>query len=234
MTRLKRFVALFAAGLVGSSAQAGSSLNVVLTVILSSGPCGASVGTDAVSVSCGLAALPALPPVTSLARAGGGAQQAFIGGSFGASAPPFVSIASGGSSGGAAAGIPTGFSPASAPGFSPSSSPSSSPDPSSGAFPGASPGSSPSPSPETSPGFPDGSPADPARRDDSIAERFLQELAGWEGSESGDQRLRRVGVLPAWATGHNQLAVYSSGANLSSWRVVSNDNAQHVELTISW
>lgn len=226
MTRSKRIVALLAAGLVGSSAQAGSSLNVVITVVWSSGPCAASVGSETVSVSCGLASLPALPPVTGLAGAGGGAQQAFIGGSFGAAAPPFVSVSSGGGSGGATAGIPTGSSPGSAPGFAPGSSPSSSP--------GPSPGSSPGTSPSTSPDFPDGSPADPARRDDSIAERFLQELAGWERKESGDRALQQVGVLPGWATGHSPMAVYSNGANLSSWRVVSNDNAQHVELTISW
>lgn len=46
--------------------------------------------------------------------------------------------------------------------------------------------------------------------------------------------MRRVGTLPASVTGHAPLAVYSGGANVSSWRVVSIDNAEHVELTISW
>lgn len=45
---------------------------------------------------------------------------------------------------------------------------------------------------------------------------------------------QRVGVLPASVTGHTALAVYSGGPNVSSWRMVSNDNVEHVELTISW
>lgn len=202
MTWPTRIIALLVAGLLASTAQAGSSLNVVLTVVLSSGPCAASVGTEAVSVSCGLASLPALPAVASLARTGGAAQQAFLGGSSGTSSPPFISISSGGSSVGAATGVPTGVSPGSFPGFSP--------------------------------GSPDGAPADPARKDEPIAERFLQEVAGWDSQALDDQTTRRVGTLPGWATGRNAMAVYSNGANLSSWRVVSNDNAQLVELTISW
>lgn len=45
---------------------------------------------------------------------------------------------------------------------------------------------------------------------------------------------RQVGMLPASATGRGPWVVYSGGANVSSWRMVSSDNAEHIELTISW
>jgi hypothetical protein len=49
-----------------------------------------------------------------------------------------------------------------------------------------------------------------------------------------DHGRQQVAVLPSSVTGRSPLPVFSGGANVSSWRVVSIDNAQHVELTISW
>lgn len=164
MTASTRALAVFAAAFIGASAHAGSSLKVTLTVVLSSGPCAASVETQAVSVSCGaFASLPVLPPATAVA---GAALPTLLGSSFGAYSPPYISS---------------------------------------------------TPGDGTAPPLPQEIPFDPT---------LLQDP---------DQRaLRQVGILPAWATGHSPMAVYSEGANLSSWRVVSNDNARHVELTISW
>lgn len=139
--RFAQAVALVAMPILVGSAQAGSaSLNLIVSVVVSSGVCGTSVTGRAVSVSCGsYASLPLLPPVGGIAPT---RQQAFAGATVGSS-------------------------------------------------------------------------------DDGSA-------------ATGESRLRQVGVLPGWVTGNSPMAVYSGGANLSSWRVVSNDNAQHVELTISW
>ena len=44
---------------------------------------------------------------------------------------------------------------------------------------------------------------------------------------------RQIGELPS-AAGRKAVALYSGGVNISSWRMVSTDNVQHVELTIFW
>ena len=187
MTTSTRALGALAALFIAASAQAGSSLNVVLTVVFSTGACGTAVVDQAVSVSCGaFASLPTLPPVSTVS---GASQQTVLGGTFAPFVPPFI--------GGAA---------------------------------GASAASSPN-------GTPDGLPptGDPARPDDPGSARVPDGDSDPElPSALPDRALRQVGVLPAWATGHSPMALYSSGANVSSWRVVSNDNAQHVELTISW
>jgi hypothetical protein len=80
-----------------------------------------------------------------------------------------------------------------------------------------------------------GSGGEQRQPDTPTAQSPPQPLAwGGEPAAPDAPALRQVGVLPAWATGNSPMAVYSGGANLSSWRVVSNDNAQRVELTISW
>jgi hypothetical protein len=161
-------LALIAASLLAFPAHAGSSVRVVVTVVLSSGPCGASVTNAGVTVSCGsTASLPLLPPVSGLDSAG---QQALLGGALGPVALPFVS----------------------------------------------------------------GTTAERKQPDSPAALNSMQELAvDGESNSSDDSAPRQPGVSLAWAAGDRRTVVYS-GANLSSWRIVSNDNAQHVELTISW
>lgn len=144
-----------AAGAFAPVIHAGSSLNVVLTVTYSSGPCGAAVTRESVSVFCG--------PIPLLAGGAALSGQAALTRIFTHRTPPFL----------AAPGATTGT-------LGPSDA-------------------------RSEPGSPD-----------------------------TEHALRQIGVLPASVTGDTPLAVYSGGANVSSWRVVSIDNAEHVELTISW
>lgn len=162
MTRFIGALALIACSLATPAQAATATLNLVISVVVSSGPCGASVAQDAVNVSCGAyAPLPALPPVMGL---GSASPSAILAGAFGIGALPFA----GGT---------------------------------------------------------------------SVEETQSQATDAQAPSGQavpGDRPAREVAVLPTWATGNNPMALYSTGANLSSWRVVSNDNVQHVELTISW
>lgn len=161
-TRAATFLLALLAGAVAPVAHAASSLNVVVTVAYSSGPCGTAVTRDGVNVFCG--PVPVLAPI---AAGAGLTTQSGLPRIF-ASAPPFL-------------------------GFTGTDVPL----PSAPLGPGTT-----GPAPETSP--------------------------------ESEATFRQVDVLPAFVTGHTPLAVYSGGANVTSWRVVSTDNAEHVELTISW
>lgn len=168
----KRTARVFAAALAGAFAalaHAGSSLNVVVSVVYSSGPCGAAVTREAVNVFCG--PVPGLAPVS---LGGGFNTQPALAGVFTNLAPPLLE-----SSRSEGSGLTAPFSPAI-----------TRPDP-----------------------------------DSEISGPTLPPV---------EHAFRKVGVLPASVTGDTPLAVYSGGANVSSWRVVSIDNAEHVELTISW
>lgn len=168
-TRATRVLSAVLAGAFAAVAHASPSLNVVVTVVYSSGPCGAAVTRESVNVFCG--PIPVLAPV---AVGGGFNSQSALPGVFTSRTPPFM-----GSSRNDGSGLPAPFSPA-----------------------------------ITRPG-----PGD--------------EFSG-PALPHAENPFRKVGVLPASVTGDTPLAVYSGGANVSSWRVVSIDNAEHVELTISW
>lgn len=168
VTGATRLLLALVAGLFAHVANAGSALNVVLSVEYGSGPCGAAVTRQTVSVYCGPA--PVLPPV---AVGAGLNQQVVPGRSFTNSAPPFLGFSSANASATAAPLVPSLLD----------------------------------------------------RQEDR------SENLPWP---AGDPAFRQVGVLPADLTGHTALALYSGGPNVSGWRMVSNDNAEHVELTISW
>lgn len=168
-TRAARVLSSVLAGAFAALAHAGPSLNVVVSVVYSSGPCGAAVTRDSVNVFCG--PIPVLAPV---AVGAGFNIQSALAGAFASRTPPFL-----GSSRTEESGLTEAFSPAI-----------TRPDP-----------------------------------DDEFSGSALPQV---------ESPLRKVGVLPASVTGDTPLAVYSGGANVSSWRVVSIDNAEHVELTISW
>jgi hypothetical protein len=51
---------------------------------------------------------------------------------------------------------------------------------------------------------------------------------------TGPLAWREAGIISAFMTGGTELPVYSGGADITSWRFVSLDNAKYVELTISW
>lgn len=168
----KRTARVFAAVLAGAFAglaHGGSSLNVVVSVVYSSGPCGAAVTRESVNVFCG--PIPLLPPV---AVGAGLNSQSVPAGVFTGPTPPFL-----GKPRGEESGLTGLFGPAI-----------TRPEP-----------------------------------DEEFSGPALPQV---------EPPFRKVGVLPASATGDTPLAVYSGGANVSSWRVVSIDNAEHVELTISW
>lgn len=63
---VKRGLSFLVAGLLSTSVNAGSSLSVVVSVVLASGACMAFPGSQSVSVSCGLPTTvnPLDPPVT--------------------------------------------------------------------------------------------------------------------------------------------------------------------------
>lgn len=167
-TRTARVLVAVLAGLFAPVVQAGSSLNVVLTVTYSSGPCGAAVTRKSVNVFCG-----PMPELASLSGGGALDSRSALPLAFTNPAPPFLGFTGG-----------------------------------DGPLPAL---------------FGHGiKKADPDETTSSLA---LPEV---------DPALRRVGTIPASVTGDTPLAVYSGGANVSSWRVVSIDNAEHVELTISW
>ncbi|NKE67768.1 hypothetical protein RAMLITH_18255 [Ramlibacter sp. RBP-2] len=56
---------------------------------------------------------------------------------------------------------------------------------------------------------------------------------GFYRSPDEEPGYRQIGELPSVA-GRPGVALYSGGVNISSWRMVSTDNVQHVELTIFW
>ena len=56
---------------------------------------------------------------------------------------------------------------------------------------------------------------------------------GFFYSPDDEPGYRQIGELPSVA-GRRAVALYSGGVNISSWRMVSTDNVQHVELTIFW
>jgi hypothetical protein len=56
---------------------------------------------------------------------------------------------------------------------------------------------------------------------------------GFYHSPDDESGYRQIGELPS-AAGRRAVALYSGGVNISSWRMVSTDNVQHVELTIFW
>ena len=57
--------------------------------------------------------------------------------------------------------------------------------------------------------------------------------SGWPSAWSPQGRLSQAGMVPALA-GTASLPVYTSGVEVRSWRLVSTDNAEYVELTIFW
>lgn len=56
---------------------------------------------------------------------------------------------------------------------------------------------------------------------------------GFYHSPDDEPGYRQIGELPSVA-GRRAVALYSGGVNISSWRMLSTDNVQHVELTIFW
>ncbi len=52
--------------------------------------------------------------------------------------------------------------------------------------------------------------------------------------DAGVVPYRRVGTIRAFDVAADPLPVYSDGTKITSWRVVTLDNARYVELTIAW
>jgi hypothetical protein len=50
----------------------------------------------------------------------------------------------------------------------------------------------------------------------------------------GDVAFQRVGTIPLNGVVQEPLPLYSDGTKITSWRVVTLDNARYVELTIAW
>lgn len=51
---------------------------------------------------------------------------------------------------------------------------------------------------------------------------------------AGTVPYRRVGMIAGHGVASEPLPVYSDGTKITSWRVVTLDNARYVELTIAW
>ena len=51
---------------------------------------------------------------------------------------------------------------------------------------------------------------------------------------AGAVPFQRVGMIRAQSVATEPLPVYSDGTKITSWRVVTLDNARYVELTIAW
>ena len=160
--KARLLVQLFAAAVLSSSAAAGSSLDVVIRVIPSSGVCATSTQSESVSVTCGRTSSehPYSPPllVTS----------SLFGNPLHRTVPLFVDLSD--------ASLDQGS---------------------------------------------------------TSAEYQFPNRSPWP--IAGEPHLRQVGVLPAASeTGAAAIPLYAGGVNLSGWRVVSTNNVEHVELTISW
>lgn len=56
---------------------------------------------------------------------------------------------------------------------------------------------------------------------------------GFYRSPDDEPAYRQIGELPS-TDGRAGVTLYSGGVNISSWRMLSSDNVQHVELTIFW
>lgn len=52
--------------------------------------------------------------------------------------------------------------------------------------------------------------------------------------DAGVVPYRRVGTIQVLDVAPEPLALYSDGTKITSWRVVTLDNARYVELTIAW
>lgn len=52
--------------------------------------------------------------------------------------------------------------------------------------------------------------------------------------QPGDVAFQRVGTIPVNDVVQEPLPLYSDGTKITSWRVVTLDNARYVELTIAW
>ena len=52
--------------------------------------------------------------------------------------------------------------------------------------------------------------------------------------DAGQVPYQRVGTIDAAGVAPQPLPVYSDGTKITSWRVVTLDNARYVELTIAW
>lgn len=192
------FTSLIATALLSTSALAGRSLDLIVSVVPASGVCGTTVQPSSISVACGL---PTGVPVVVPPVAGGGASQrpTLAAGAFGPATAPFIPpviTATRGLSG-------TGP-----------------------LAPGRLPDVRPGPAGATEPATPlffdfgRGAPAD-------------LPSDGSYHSPDEEPGYRQIGELPS-VGGRQAVALYSGGVNISSWRMVSTDNVQHVELTIFW
>jgi hypothetical protein len=77
--------------------------------------------------------------------------------------------------------------------------------------------------------------AAPAPAPPAAAEReFLQDARGPLLPDAGAVPYQRVGTIQATGVALQPLPVYSDGTKITSWRVVTLDNARYVELTIAW
>ena len=52
--------------------------------------------------------------------------------------------------------------------------------------------------------------------------------------QPGDVAFQRVGTIPVDGVAQEPLPLYSDGTKITSWRMVTLDNARYVELTIAW
>ena len=62
----------------------------------------------------------------------------------------------------------------------------------------------------------------------------LQDARGPLLPDAGAVPYQRVGTIRAPGVALQPLPVYSDGTKITSWRVVTLDNARYVELTIAW